>query len=84
MEADEAVEEGERVATLVPGTIAAITTAVEVEAEAVDTTTIVAAAAAMAVAMVAVTTVVTIVEGVVVMQGVRTIVHGNCAMPCVL
>ena len=90
MEVDEAVGEIERVATLVPGTIAAITTtAVEVEVEAVDITTIAAAAAAAtaaaaaataAVAMVEATTVVTIVEGVAVMQEVRTIVHGNFAV----
>ena len=83
MEVDEAVGEIERVATLVPGTIAAITTtAVEVEVEAVDITTIAAAAAAAtaAVAMVEATTVVTIVEGVAVMQEVRTIAHGNFAV----
>ena len=67
----EAVEEAEKVATLVPGTIAAITTTA-VEAVAVATTTIVAV-----VATVGATAVATIVEGAVVMRGVRTIVHGK-------
>ena len=69
------MEEDEKVTTLVPGTIAAITTtAVEAVAVAVAvaTTTIVAA-----VATVGATAVATIVEGAVVMRGVRIIVHGK-------